>query len=223
MFLFCLLISWATHWYCNRVAALQASRGQCCSSLAVCAEKWNMTWDAGLSPGQHLSHQVVGLLSLHLQLLRPLSDQILQVGGVLLQHPQHRVNDVGLLSLRDALELSDEEDRKQLATFRTDWDSTEGGADLLAAYVVTCLKISSKLGLLSGSSLQPCFITCITSKGASSTDTTGRHKGGGSLTLLMISVNTSTQHDSMMTQGRWANSQVHKNWQIFRCWFPPFQ
>lgn len=61
---------------------------------------------AGHSLGQHLSHQFVGLLSLHLQLLRPLSDQILQVGGVLFQHAQHRVDDVGLLSLGDVLELS---------------------------------------------------------------------------------------------------------------------
>lgn len=58
------------------------------------------------SLGQHCSYQFVGLLSLHLQLLRPFSDQILQVGWVLLQHAQHRVNDVGLLSLGDALELS---------------------------------------------------------------------------------------------------------------------
>lgn len=58
------------------------------------------------SLGQHCSYQLVCLLSLHLQLLRPFSDQILQVGWVLLQHAQHRVNDVGLLSLGDALELS---------------------------------------------------------------------------------------------------------------------
>ncbi len=61
---------------------------------------------AGHSLGQHLSHQFVSLLSLHLQLLRSLSNQILQVGGVLFQHAQHRVDDVGLLSLGDVLELS---------------------------------------------------------------------------------------------------------------------
>lgn len=55
---------------------------------------------------QHLSHQIVSLLSLHLQLLCPFSNQILQVSGVLLQHAQHRVDDVGLLSLGDVLELS---------------------------------------------------------------------------------------------------------------------
>lgn len=54
--------------------------------------------------------------------------------------------------------------------------------------VYTCLKISSKVGLRSGSSLQACFMICITSTGASSSDMTGRHKGGGSLTLLIISV-----------------------------------
>lgn len=58
------------------------------------------------SLGQHLSQQLVCLLSLHLQLLGPLSNQILQVGWVLLQHAQHRVDDVGLLSLGDVLELS---------------------------------------------------------------------------------------------------------------------
>ena len=77
---------------------------------------------AGHSLGQHLSHQFVSLLPLHLQLLCPLSNQILQVGGVLLQHAQHRVDDVGLLSLRDALELSceqagEQECDLQLATF----------------------------------------------------------------------------------------------------------
>lgn len=61
---------------------------------------------AGHSLGQHCSHQFVSLLSLHLQLLCPLSNQILQVGWVLLQHPQHWVNNVCLLSLSDVLELS---------------------------------------------------------------------------------------------------------------------
>lgn len=65
---------------------------------------------AGHSLGQHLSHQFVRLLPLHLQFLRPLSDQVLQVGGVLLQHAQHRVNDVGLLSFGDVLELSQEKE-----------------------------------------------------------------------------------------------------------------
>lgn len=59
--------------------------------------------------------------------------------------------------------------------------------------IFTCLKISSKDGLLSGSSLQACFTTCITSSGASSTDKIGRHNGGGSLTLLIISVLTHKQ------------------------------
>lgn len=54
----------------------------------------------------------------------------------------------------------------------------------------TCLKISSKVGLLFGSSLQACLTICITSSGASSTDSSGRHSGGGSLTLLIISART---------------------------------
>lgn len=77
--------------------------------------------------------------------------------------------------------------------------------------VFTCLKISSKVGLFSGSSLQACFIICITSSGASSTDTTGRHKGGGSLTLLIISGNTSSQ---TRTQRYWAHTEMLKNSQI---------
>lgn len=71
---------------------------------------------AGHSLGQHCSHQFVGLLSLHLQLLCPLSNQILQVGWVLLQHAQHRVNDVCFLSLGDALELSHERDRTEMTS-----------------------------------------------------------------------------------------------------------
>lgn len=71
---------------------------------------------SGHSLGQHLSHQPVSLLSLHLQLLRPLSDQILQVGGVLFQHAKHRVDDVGLLPLGDVLELSHEKEGKGMSS-----------------------------------------------------------------------------------------------------------
>lgn len=59
----------------------------------------------------------------------------------------------------------------------------------------TCLKTSSKFGLLSGSSLQACFTNCITSNGASSTDKMGRHNGGGSLTLFIISVSIHTRKE----------------------------
>ena len=44
-------------------------------------------------------------LSLQLQLLSPLPDQVLQALGILLQHPQHRVSNTGLLALVDAFEL----------------------------------------------------------------------------------------------------------------------
>lgn len=54
--------------------------------------------------GQHLSHQLICFLSLQLELLCPLSYEILQVRGVLLQHPQHRVYNISLLSF--VLELS---------------------------------------------------------------------------------------------------------------------
>lgn len=55
---------------------------------------------------QHLCQQLFRLLFLNLQLLCPLPDELLQVGGVLFQHPEHGVNDVGLLSLIDVLKLS---------------------------------------------------------------------------------------------------------------------
>lgn len=54
---------------------------------------------------QHLCQQLLRLLFLDLQLLRPLPDQLLQVGRVLLQHPQHGVYDVGLPPLVDVLKL----------------------------------------------------------------------------------------------------------------------
>lgn len=54
---------------------------------------------------QHLCQQLLRLLLLDLQLLRPLSDQLLQVRRVLLQHPQHGVYDVGLFPLVDVLKL----------------------------------------------------------------------------------------------------------------------
>ena len=84
--------------------------------------------------------------------------------------------------------------------------------------VFTCLKISSKVGLFSGSSLQHCFMTCITSTGASSTDITGRHNGGGSLTLLMISVNTHKrsrpyrqEHTDMRHKQKTLNKKIQLN------------
>lgn len=51
----------------------------------------------------------------------------------------------------------------------------------------TLSKISSKLGLRSGTSLQHCFISWIHSRGAWSGATVGRHIGGGFFTLRMIS------------------------------------
>lgn len=51
----------------------------------------------------------------------------------------------------------------------------------------TLSKISSKVGLRSGSSLQHCFISWMHSNGAWSGATVGRHMGGGFFTLRMIS------------------------------------
>lgn len=55
---------------------------------------------------QHLREELLCPLFLHLQLLCSLPDQLLQVGRVLLQHPQHGVNDVGLFALVDELKLN---------------------------------------------------------------------------------------------------------------------
>lgn len=59
-----------------------------------------------VSRRQHLCQQLLCFLFLDLQLLRSLPDQLLQVRRVLLQHPQHGVNDVRLLPLVDVLKLS---------------------------------------------------------------------------------------------------------------------
>ena len=47
----------------------------------------------------------LSVLSLQLQLLSPLLGQVLQALEILLQHPQHRVSNTGLLALADAFEL----------------------------------------------------------------------------------------------------------------------
>lgn len=54
---------------------------------------------------KHLRQQFLCSLLLHLQLFGSLSDQVFQIRAVLLQHPQHGVDDVGLLTLIDQLKL----------------------------------------------------------------------------------------------------------------------
>lgn len=54
---------------------------------------------------QQLSHQLLCLVPLHLQLVCSLSDQILQVGAILLQHSQHGVDDICPFAPVDAPEL----------------------------------------------------------------------------------------------------------------------
>lgn len=57
---------------------------------------------------KHLSQKLLCPLFLYLQLLCSFPDQILQVRGVLLQHTQHGVNNIGLFALVDELELRTE-------------------------------------------------------------------------------------------------------------------
>lgn len=59
----------------------------------------------GHSRREHLREQPFRLLPLQLQLLSPRLDQVLQVLGILLQPPQHRLGNAGLLALVDAFEL----------------------------------------------------------------------------------------------------------------------
>lgn len=73
---------------------------------------------------QHLCQQLLCFLLLDLQLLRPLPDQLLQVRGVLLQHPQHWVYDVRLLPLVDVLKLS-RYGRIQMPMYRNNIDLTK--------------------------------------------------------------------------------------------------
>lgn len=54
---------------------------------------------------KHLRKQLLRSLLFHLQLLCSLSDEILQIRAVLLQHSQHGVNDIGLLAFVNDLEL----------------------------------------------------------------------------------------------------------------------
>lgn len=78
---------------------MSLSRADGCIVVSIGFVHVNARW-------QHLCQQLFCLLFLNLQLLCPLSDELLQVGGVLLQHPEHGVNDVGLLPLIDVLKLS---------------------------------------------------------------------------------------------------------------------
>lgn len=120
-------------------------------AVSICIFRVSVKVD-GHSLGQHLSHQFVSLLSLHLQLLCPLPNQILQVGGVLFQHAQHRVDDVGLLSLGDALELTHEKEGTGMSYpagyFCKEHIRTSRSGSTCVFSVFTCLKISSKVGLL---------------------------------------------------------------------------
>lgn len=59
----------------------------------------------GHSRREHLREQPFCLLPLQLQLLGPCPDQVLQVLGILLQPPQHRLGNTGLLASVDAFEL----------------------------------------------------------------------------------------------------------------------
>jgi len=45
-------------------------------------------------PGQHPVEQLLGLLLLHVELLRALANQFLQIVRVLLEHLEHRVHKV---------------------------------------------------------------------------------------------------------------------------------
>lgn len=86
-----------------------------CPPVQVCMEWpnfslcfWSFDLDCTIwanSRWQHLCEQLLRFLFLDLQLLSSLSDQLLQVRRVLLQHPQHGVYDVCLLSLIDVLKL----------------------------------------------------------------------------------------------------------------------
>lgn len=91
-------------------------------------------------------------------------------------------------------------------------------------HLLTCLKMSSKLGLLLGSSFQHSFIRLRHSVGASSTETRGLQRGGGFFRRSTISdrhtgEQKSSQTDRLKMGGwtdRWAerqvNSRVVTNW-----------
>ncbi len=57
---------------------------------------------------KHLSQKLLCPLFLNLQLLCSFPDQVLQIRGILLQHTQHGVNNIGLFTLVDELELRTE-------------------------------------------------------------------------------------------------------------------
>lgn len=126
---------------------------------------------------QELPHQLIRFGPLNLQFIRSLPDQILQVGTVLLQHSQHGVDDVCLLSFANAPKLQRSTQTSDLGKVAEAavplWASRGGGAAL------TCLKMLLKSGLLLGSSSQHSFIRLRQSVGASSMETTGLQRGGG--------------------------------------------
>lgn len=81
--------------------------------------------------GQHLGYKGVRFLSFHFQLLGSLTDQVLQIGGVLLQHAQHGVDDVSLPPLAEGLEL------QQQKLYRDSLDKHR----IRDNHVSTCLKL----------------------------------------------------------------------------------
>ena len=79
---------------------------------------------------------------------------------------------------------------------KTPWLEPAGGN---SAARLTCLKMSSKLGRLLGSSFQHSFIKLRHSAGASSTETSGLQRGGGSFRRSSISerqTGTQTGHQA---------------------------
>lgn len=107
---------WTEGWtQFNKLISLRDSHADCPTvqiriGVASLATRFLIMWpDCTVcthSRRQHLREQFFRFLFLDLQLFRSLSNQLLQVRRVLLQHPQHGVYDVCLLSLIDVFKLS---------------------------------------------------------------------------------------------------------------------
>lgn len=153
---------------------------------------------------QELPHQLIRFGSLNLQFIRSLPDQILQVGTVLLQHSQHGVDDVCLLSFVNAPKLQRSTQTRVLSNVS---EAAVPARASRGSWALTCLKMSSKPGLLLGSSLQHSFIRLRHSVGASSTETIGLQRGGGFFRRSSISAGqtggqTGAQRDRCHVDGQ---------------------
>lgn len=164
---------------------------------------------------KELSNQLLCLVSLNLQFICSFSDQILQIWTVLFQHSQHGVNNVCPLSSVNTPKLETHTHQGIMKNIAKSEDTyvhlKRQNKNPIEWICLTCLKMSSKFGLLFGSSFQHSFIKVRHSVGASSTDTTGLKSGGGCFRRSTISERQAEFRETAVQKDRHRRGDCFKN------------